>query len=288
MAGAKPAHAEPRLAFRFSASATLFARPGVGPSGIYIGSGDGYVHALSPEGAYRWSYSVKGRVTAPPLEDPKTGRVFVVTSEARLYALEPDSHLRWVFPLPVPAKTELSLSATGTLYFVGQDDHLYGVTTGGALSLRLAASGARSAPVQLESGGTALLLGGALATLKGYGYERASLEALAPGGVLGGRLALGPDRAVFACEKGLARAFAGARVELSVASDCLAPPTRGQGFFAVAEANNRVRLFYPSGETQSVRLDATPLRPVWDAARQRLVVAASTGSVSAFDLVSEP
>ncbi|HEX2871577.1 MAG TPA: PQQ-binding-like beta-propeller repeat protein, partial [Polyangiaceae bacterium] len=146
--------AEPlQTVFRFSASATLFARPGVGQSGsVYVGSGDGYLHALSPDGSFRWSYTVKGRIVAPPVEDPVTGRVFVATSEARLYALEPDSHLRWVFPLPVVPKTELSLTAKGTLHFIGQDDYLYGVTTGGAMNLRLAATGARSAPLQLASG----------------------------------------------------------------------------------------------------------------------------------------
>jgi hypothetical protein len=86
--------------FRFSAGSTLFAPPGVGKDGaVYVGSGEGYVHALSSDGGYRWSYTVKGRVVAAPVEDPATGRVFVVTSDARLYALEADSHLRWVFPL---------------------------------------------------------------------------------------------------------------------------------------------------------------------------------------------
>jgi hypothetical protein len=178
----------PRVVFRFSASSSLFARPGVGQDGsVYVGSGDGYVHALSPDGSFRWSYTVKGRVVAPPVEEPKSGRVFVATSEARLYALEPDSHLRWVFPLPVAPKSELSLTPKGTLLFVGQDDYLYGVTTGGALSLRLAAKGARSAPTQLATGQIALVLGDTLATLKGYGYERASLAG--PFG-LGAKLAL--------------------------------------------------------------------------------------------------
>jgi hypothetical protein len=272
----------PRTVFRFSASATLFARPGVGHSGsVYVGSGDGYLHALSPDGSFRWSYTVKGRIVAPPVEDPVTGRVFVATSDARLYALEPDSHLRWVFPLPVVPKSELSLTAKGTLHFVGQDDYLYGVTTGGALNLRLAATGARSAPVQLASGQTGLVLGDMLATLKGYGYERQALS-----GPFGpsAKLVLEADRAVFSCEDGMVRVLAGGQNAFEAKSDCLSPPTRGDGFYAVAEAGGDVRLFYANGSTVQVPIDAPPLRPIWDAARRRLVVSSATGVVQVLEL----
>lgn len=264
----------------------MFARPGVGRDGaVYVGSGDGYVHALSPDGGFRWSYTVKGRVVAPPVEEPSSGRVFVATSDARLYALEADSHLRWVYPLPVAPKSELSLTAKGTLLFVGQDDYLYGVTTGGALSLRLAAAGARSAPVQLATGQTALLLGEALATLKGYGYERAALPG--PFGAAA-KLAVDANRAIFACDEGVARVLSGAGRELEAKSDCLSAPTRGDGFFAVAEAAGDVRLFYPDGTTQSVLVDAQPLRPIWDGARRRLIVASTTGAVRVLELAGGP
>lgn len=272
----------PRPVFQFSASSTLFARPGLGHDGaVYVGSGDGYVHALAADGGFRWSYTVKGRVVAPPVEEPTSGRIFVATSEKRLYALDPDSHLRWVFPLPVAPKSELSLTAKGTLLFVGQDDYLYGVTTGGALSLRLAATGARSAPTQLVGGQTGLVLGDAFATLKGYGYERSPL--LSPFGA-GAKLAVDANRAIFACEDGRVRAVSDRGTELEAKSDCLSAPTRGDGFFAVAEAEAKVRLLYANGTTDTVALDATPLRPIWDAARRRLILASATGSVRVLEL----
>jgi hypothetical protein len=276
---------EPRVVFRFSASSTLFARPGVGRDGaVYVGSGDGYVHALSPDGSFRWSYTVKGRVVAPPVEEPGSGRVFVATSEARLYALEPDSRLRWVFPLPVAPKSELSLTPKGTLLFVGQDDYLYGVTTGGALSLRLAAKGARSAPTQLASGQTALVLGEALATLKGYGYERAALP-----GPFGpsAKLAVASDGAISACDEGQASVVSAGQKAFEAKTDCLSPPTSGQGFFAVAEAGG-VRLFHADGSTTQIPLDAAPLRPIWDAVRRRLVVSSATGSLTVLELPGGP
>ena len=280
---ASSAQAESLTVYRFTASASLFARPGVGKDGsVYVGSGDGYVHALGPDGAFRWSYTVKGRVVAPPVEEPVSGRVFVATSEAKLYALESDSHLRWVFPLPVAPKGELSLSSKGTLYFVGQDDYLYGVTTGGALSLRLAAAHARSAPVLLEGAvRPVLVLGDNLATLNGYGYVRVPLPAPVEGGA---KLALGPNGHVFACENGHARAFSAAGSELNVSSDCLAPPVDGDGFFAIAESSGAVRLITAASVTRSIELGAAPLRPVWDAPRHRLVLATATGNVTVVEI----
>ena len=276
---------EPRVAFHFSASSSLFARPGLGHDGsVYVGSGDGYVHALGPDGSFRWSFTVKGRVVAPPVEEAGNGRVFVATSDARLYALETDSHLRWVFPLPVAPKSELALTPKGTLLFVGLDDHLYGVTTGGALTLRLAAPQARSAPVWLVGGQAALLLGDTLATVKGYGYERAALPGVFAASA---KLALAADRAVFACEDGVARAVTSSGTELDVKSDCLSPPVRGDGFFAIAESQGAVRLVYPNGVSSSVALGAAPLRPIWDAARRRLIASTATGSVTVLELPRE-
>lgn len=275
---------ELRLAFRFGAGTGLFARPGVGPDGsVYVGTGDGYVHALWADGSYRWSYTVKGRVAAPPIAEPATRRVFVLTSEAKLYALEPDSRLRWVSSLPVAPKSEMALTSKNWLLFVGQDDHLYGVTTGGALVLRLAARGARSAPVALADGKTALVLDQQIATLKGYGYERAPLPGAFGASAL---LALDSNRAVFGCESGRVRAAGPA--PLDVESDCLAPPVRGDGFFAVAESSGAVRLLHDSGVTTRLPVGAPPLRPLWDGPRRHLILASRTGAIAVYEMPLEP
>jgi len=274
--------AELRTAFRFAAAAPLFVRPGIGRDGaVYVGSGDGYVHALGPDGAFRWSFALTGRVIAPPVEDPNTGRVFVATSDARLYALERDSHLRWMFPLPVAAKGELSLSPKGTLFFVGQDDYLYGVTVTGALAVRLAAPGARSAPMALEGGQTGLVLGDSLATLKGYGFARRALPDKVD---LSGKLALDPQGDVFGCAGGSARVASFRGLALDLASDCVAPPVRGDGAYAIAEAAGVVRIIMADGDERVIRLGATPLRPNWDGVRKRWVLACVSGSVLALDM----
>ena len=272
---------EPYLLSRFFAGAGLFAPPGVGTDGsIWIGTGDGYLHALAPDGRYRWSYTVQGRIVAAPRQDPATGRVFVATSEARLYCFEPDSRLRWTFHLPVSAKSEVALNDKGTAFFVGTDDHLYGVTSSGAMVLRLAAPRARSSPVMLADGRLALVLGEEWARIKGYGWERSPLPA-APSGA---KWALSARGALLSCDARRAIVHGARAPERSVASECLQPPVEGDAFVAVAEAGGAVRLHYRGGEVTEIALGATPLRPVWDAPRRRLVLASVDGAVRVYEL----
>ncbi len=269
----------PLRLFTFSAGSGLFARPGVGRNGaVYIGSGDGYVHALGADGRFRWSFTVQGRVAAPPVEEPTTGRVFVATSEKKLYALEADAHLRWIFSLPVAPKSELLLTPSGTLLFVGQDDYLYGVTTGGALNLRLAAPGARSAPTWLSTGHAALVLAESLAIVKGYAYERAPLAGLYGPSA---SLVLAADGRVFSCEEGTAQVLGD---DTQLGSGCLAPPVPADGFYAIAEAGGMLRLIDADGSVQSLEVGEPALAPIWDGGRRRLIASTATGHVSAWEV----
>jgi hypothetical protein len=90
------------------------------------------------------------------------------------------------------------------------------------------------------------------------------------------------DRAIFGCDG--ARALSVGSPPLDVESACLTPPVRGDGFFAVAETTGGVRLLHDSGVSTHVPVGASPLRPIWDAPRRRLILASATGSLVVYDL----
>lgn len=121
--------------FRFHAGATLLAPAGVGADGsVCIGTADGYVHLLGPDGSFRWSHSVRGAVIQRPV---LAGQLWLVaTSAERIYALTEQGTLYWVFRPPSAVASELAAEATGTAYFVGADHFLYGITAHGGVSLR--------------------------------------------------------------------------------------------------------------------------------------------------------
>ena len=142
--GAAPAQAGPVVGasasapvqrFRFDAGAPLSAAANVAPDGsVCVGTVDGYVHALGPDGSFRWSHSVKGAVMRRPLFAGQ--RWFIASSAQRIYALNRDGSLSWVFKLFSSIESELVSDETGSIYFVTADHFMYGLTAHGAVSLR--------------------------------------------------------------------------------------------------------------------------------------------------------
>ncbi|MEP7048988.1 MAG: PQQ-binding-like beta-propeller repeat protein [Pseudomonadota bacterium] len=131
--------------FRFDAGAPLLAPAGVAADGtVCVGTVDGYIHALAPDGSYRWSYSLHGAITHRPLF---VGALwYVATSAGRIEAFTRDGALAWAFNAPSPVASELATDASGLLYFVAADHFLYGITAHGGVSLRTPFAEAKAGP----------------------------------------------------------------------------------------------------------------------------------------------
>jgi len=135
LASAGPAAAAPLQRFRFDAGAPLAAPAEVAADGsVCVGTVDGYVHGLGPDGSFRWSRSVRGAVVRRPHFAGE--RWFIATSAKRLYALNPNGSLSWSFQLYSDFDSELVSDAKGTVYFVATDGFLYGLTARGQVTLR--------------------------------------------------------------------------------------------------------------------------------------------------------
>ncbi|HVJ19375.1 MAG TPA: PQQ-binding-like beta-propeller repeat protein, partial [Polyangiaceae bacterium] len=133
---AAPRHAPEPVAlaplWTFHAGAPLRAGAGVGKGGIGVGSGDGYVHALRADGAYRWSFTVKGAVVATPLVDAR-GAVYVATSSRKLHALTPAGTLGWSVTLAGVAIDALRWSKDGEMLIATREGIAYAITTSGVV-----------------------------------------------------------------------------------------------------------------------------------------------------------
>jgi hypothetical protein len=107
----------PRPLWSFHAGAPLSGAPGVGADGSFaLGTLDGYVHALSPDGVFRFSYTVAGRVVGSPvvLDD---GLVIVASDKNRLYALRPDGSLAWTAFVSGGVVSSLARDANDRIWF---------------------------------------------------------------------------------------------------------------------------------------------------------------------------
>jgi hypothetical protein len=146
---AQAAHRAPRPLWSFHAGAPLSGPPGLGADGsLVIGTVDGYVHVLRPDGVFRYSYTVDGRVVFSPviLGD---GLVLVASDRNRLFAIRPDGSLAWestvaggvLSPLAVDSQERVWLrTGSGTAIAMSRRGGVVGFSKiGRALSLGPAA-----------------------------------------------------------------------------------------------------------------------------------------------------
>jgi outer membrane protein assembly factor BamB len=57
------------------------------------------------------------------------GRVYVATNERRIYALTPEGRRWWTFRSPVAVETHVGVGDRGVLYFGGSDEHLWALSS---------------------------------------------------------------------------------------------------------------------------------------------------------------
>jgi hypothetical protein len=104
----------------------------VSPSGlIYLASVEGYLHALTPDGSFRWSYGLGAMPVGAPAVDP-AGHVFVATTAPRLHAFDSDGHRSWAVGVPARFATPPVWAAPGIIYYAGHDRNLYSVAAWGS------------------------------------------------------------------------------------------------------------------------------------------------------------
>jgi outer membrane protein assembly factor BamB len=132
--------------FRFHAGAALLAPAAAGADGtVCVGTADGYVHLLGPDGSFRWSYSVGSAVIFRPLLSGKLW--LIVTNAPRIYALTAQGSLLWAFRPPSEVASELASDMSGTAFFLAADDFLYALSAHGGVSLRAPFGALASGPV---------------------------------------------------------------------------------------------------------------------------------------------
>lgn len=137
--------------FRFHAGAPLLAPAGVAPDGsVCVGTADGYVHLLGPDGGFRWSHSVQGAVTHTPV---RAGALWLVSTNAeRIYALTTEGTLYWIFKPLSAVLSDLAVDDTGTAFFAAADQFLYGISAHGAVLVRAPFGVLKSGPCRDAAG----------------------------------------------------------------------------------------------------------------------------------------
>ncbi len=147
----------PRPLWSFHAGAPLSGPPGVGADGsLAIGTVDGYVHALHPDGVFRYSYTVAGRVVASPvvLDD---GLVLAASDKNRLYAIKPDGSLAWDTIVAGGVISPLAVDSSGRVWLrTGSGTAIAISRRGGVVGFAKIGRAMTLGPAPLEGGGVAV------------------------------------------------------------------------------------------------------------------------------------
>ncbi|HLV68184.1 MAG TPA: PQQ-binding-like beta-propeller repeat protein, partial [Polyangiaceae bacterium] len=140
--------------FRFHAGAPSTAPVRARSGAFYVGTIDGQVHALHPDGSFYWNYTVTGAVTGRLLVE-RSGLVLVPATQS-IYALNPDGTLAWRARTPVEVEGGLVRDARGGVHFAGADGRIFELGERGKLVTEVEAEAPWSAlPTALPDGSIA-------------------------------------------------------------------------------------------------------------------------------------
>jgi outer membrane protein assembly factor BamB len=99
-----------------------------GDGTIFVGSSDGALHAIAPDGTPRWSYPSEGWVRAAPLISATA--IYAVTDKGVIFALDSSGAQRWSADLGGQA-AGLASGPDGTLYATTLDGTLHALAPDG-------------------------------------------------------------------------------------------------------------------------------------------------------------
>jgi len=117
------------LKWRYQTGDGVSSSPAIGADGtIYVGSNDGYLYALNPEGTLKWRYWMDCIVVDSSPAIGRDGTIYVGSHDNYLYAIKPDGTLKWRYHTDGVVSSSPAIGADGTVYVGSEDGYFYAIT----------------------------------------------------------------------------------------------------------------------------------------------------------------
>ena len=120
------------IKWSFTTGDQVWSSPAIGSDGtIYVGSKDGKLYAIYPDGTEKWSFTTGGGVWSSPAIG-SDGTIYVGSKDGRLYAIYPDGTEKWSFTTGAYISfSSPAIGSDGTIYVGSADSNLYAINPDG-------------------------------------------------------------------------------------------------------------------------------------------------------------
>jgi outer membrane protein assembly factor BamB len=120
---------------------------------IYFGSRDRNLYAVTPAGERKWSFATKGWVDASPAL-ANDGTVLFGSWDKTFYAVDAAGHLKWSFATAGPIVSSAAIGSDGTIYFGSHDKRFYALAPDGSKKWAFTTGGEIISSPALQADGT--------------------------------------------------------------------------------------------------------------------------------------
>jgi outer membrane protein assembly factor BamB len=184
------------LKWTFTAKGELFAAPCVGPDGvIYVGSMGGKFYAVSAAGAELWDFTAGAAIYSSAALSAD-GHIYFGSDDGKLYALNSDGTKQWAFTTGGPVESAPAVGADGTIYFGSFDGKVYALRSDGTLKWTFATRDAIFSSPAIGPNDV-IYIGSRDNSLYAISSKGSNLWSFATQGQVNGSPAIGPDGSIY-------------------------------------------------------------------------------------------
>ena len=140
--------------WQFKAKLEIHSSPAIGTDGtVYFGSRDRNFYAVTPAGKLKWAFATGAWVDSSPAI-AADGTIYFGSWDKKFYALNPDGSLKWKFATEAVVDSSPAIAADGTIYFGSHDWKFYALNTDGTVRWAFQTGGEIIASPALGTNGT--------------------------------------------------------------------------------------------------------------------------------------
>ena len=124
------------LKWQYKTGQDIYSSPAIDSDGtIYVGSYDGNLYAVNPDGTLKWKYPTGGNIYSSSPAVSSSGTIYIGSFDGHLYAINRNGTLKWKYWIGGRIYSSPTIDV-GEIIYIGAIDYLYAINPDGTLKWR--------------------------------------------------------------------------------------------------------------------------------------------------------